>query len=55
MLKFIGLFLKNLGRNKVRTGLTAMAVIVLVAIYTLATTVTDTINQMLAAHSSQSG
>jgi len=54
MLKFIGLFLKNLGRNKVRTGLTAMAVIVLVAIYTLATTVTDTINQMLAAHSSQS-
>lgn len=54
MLKFLGLFLKNLGRNKIRTSLTAMAVIVLVAIYTFATSVTATVTRLLAAYSNQS-
>jgi len=52
MVKLLGLLLKNLGRNKLRTTLTALAVVVLVAIYTFASTVTDKINQMVAAHSS---
>ncbi len=54
VLKFLNLFLKNLGRNKVRTTLTALAVIVLVVIYTFAATVTDTINRFFDSHSSQS-
>jgi putative ABC transport system permease protein len=53
MLRVFILFLKNLGRNKVRTALTALAVVVLVAVYTLASTVTDIVNQVVSAHSSQ--
>jgi putative ABC transport system permease protein len=54
MSKFATLLLRSLGRNKVRTTLTGLAVIVLVAIYTLASTVTTTVNQLLAAYSSNS-
>lgn len=53
MFQFLSLLVRSLGRNKTRTSLTGLAVIVLVAIYTLATTVTDTVNQMLRAYSSQ--
>jgi putative ABC transport system permease protein len=53
VLKFVTLFLKNLARNKLRTLLTALAVVVLVSVYTFASTVTDTVNQLVAAHSSQ--
>jgi putative ABC transport system permease protein len=49
----LNLLLKNLSRNKIRTSLTAMAVIVLVAIYCLANTVTATMNGMVTAHSVQ--
>jgi putative ABC transport system permease protein len=54
VVKFLGLLLKDLGRNKVRTALTALAVVVLVSIYTLASTVTNTVSQAVAAYSSQS-
>lgn len=54
MYKLLKLILRSLGRNKLRTALTALAVVVLVAVYTLASTVTDTVNQLLKAHSSQS-
>ncbi len=46
MLKFLTLGLKNLGRNKIRTTLTALAVLVLVAIYAVVTTVTNTVRDM---------
>lgn len=54
MVKFLSLLAKNLGRNKVRTTLTALAVLVLVAIYTLASTVTDTVGEAITELSSQS-
>ena len=53
MFQFLSLIVRSLGRNKMRTSLTALAVVVLVSIYTLASTVTDTVNQMLRAYSSQ--
>jgi putative ABC transport system permease protein len=52
--KFLGWFLKNLGRNKLRTVLTAMAVLVLTAIYTIATSVTAVVNRLMTAYSNQS-
>lgn len=51
-MKFIALLLKNLGRNKIRTTLTALAVVVLATIYTLAISVTSAVNRMIAAHDS---
>jgi putative ABC transport system permease protein len=51
--RFLVFVLKNLGRNRLRTTLTGLAVVVLMAIYTFAGTVTDKVNQMVAAHSSQ--
>lgn len=53
MLKYLHLIVKNLGRNKLRTALTAIAVMVLVAIYSMVTIVTDTINKVVSSHSSQ--
>ena len=53
MLRFVVFVLKNLGRNKLRTTLTGMAVVVLVAIYTIASTVTDKVNEAVEAHSSE--
>jgi len=53
-MKFLTLLLRNVGRNKIRTVLTALAVVVLVAIYTLASAVTDTINHLVGSHASQS-
>ena len=53
MYKLSFLIAKNLGRNKVRTGLTACAVIVLVMIYTMVSTVTSTISSAVEAHSSE--
>lgn len=53
MLRLVVFVLKNLGRNRLRTTLTGLAVMVLMAIYTIAGTVTDKVSQMVAAHSSQ--
>lgn len=53
MYKLSFLIAKNLGRNKVRTGLTACAVIVLVMIYTMVSAVTSTISTAVEAHSSE--
>jgi putative ABC transport system permease protein len=53
MHKFLALILKNLGRNKVRTSLTALAVAVLVTISAEMVTVTSTIQKLLEADASQ--
>ena len=53
MEQFITLLVRNLGRNKVRTTLTGMAVVVLMAIYTFTFAVTDKVNRLVDAHSSQ--
>lgn len=53
VLRFVIFVLKNLRRNKLRTTLTGLAVVVLMAIYTVAGTVTDKVGQMVTAHSSQ--
>jgi len=53
VLRFVLFALKNLGRNRLRTILTGLGVVVLMAIYTIAGTVTDKVNGMVAAHSSQ--
>lgn len=47
LFKFIILVFKSLGRNKVRTALTGMAVIVLVAIYAIVTNVTATVKSKI--------
>jgi putative ABC transport system permease protein len=52
MHKLAFLIFKNLGRNKIRTLLTACAVVVLVMIYTIVSTVTSTIASAVEAHSS---
>jgi putative ABC transport system permease protein len=54
VLKFVVLVMKNLGRNKVRTSLTSAAVIVLVAIYAVVTTVTAKIAEMTDSQRDQS-
>lgn len=54
MANFVLLVIKNLGRNKVRTGLTALAVIVLVMICALVTNVTERIRHMVEAEASKS-
>lgn len=51
--KFILLALKNLGRNKVRTTLTALAVAVLVTIASLMTTVTESVRKAVQSNASQ--
>ncbi len=51
--RFAVFVLKNLGRNRLRTTLTGLAVVVLMVIYTGAGAVTDKVNQMIAAHSSE--
>jgi putative ABC transport system permease protein len=51
--KFILLILKNLGRNKLRTTLTALAVAVLVTISAEMVTVTSTIRKMVENDASQ--
>lgn len=51
--KFILLVLKNLGRNKVRTTLTALAVSVLVTIAALMSTVTRTVRTSVRSSASQ--
>lgn len=48
------LVLKNLGRNKVRTALTALAVTVLTTIYVVVTTVTDTVHRSVEKDASRS-
>lgn len=53
MFKFAVLIFKNLGRNKLRTTLTALAIVVLVAIYSFVCTVTDVANNAMSAHSSE--
>lgn len=54
MLKFILLILKNLGRNRVRTGLTALAVIVLVILCVEMGSVVGAVARMVEAGGSQS-
>jgi cell division protein FtsX len=49
LFKFTILVLKSLGRNKLRTLLTAIGVMVLVAIYAVVTNVTATVKQRAAA------
>jgi putative ABC transport system permease protein len=51
--KFAILVLKSLGRNKLRTLLTAIGVMVLVAIYAVVTNVTATVKQRAAATGAQ--
>jgi putative ABC transport system permease protein len=51
--RFILLLVRNLGRNKLRTSLTGMAIVVLMAIYTFTFAVTDKVNRLVGAHSSQ--
>ncbi len=53
MLRLAAFVLKNLGRNKLRTSLTALAVMVLMLIYSIAGTVTNKVGRMVAGHSSQ--
>ena len=48
MLKFIELVLKNLGRNRVRTILTALAVLVLTTIYSVVDSTTAFIGQLVS-------
>lgn len=48
MLKFIELVLKNLGRNRVRTVLTALAVLVLTTIYSVVSYATAFLDQLVA-------
>ncbi len=47
--KFCILIAKSLGRNKVRTALTSLGVIVLVAIYSVVTSVTSSVKQRMAS------
>ncbi len=49
LFKFIILVFKSLGRNKVRTALTGLGVIVLVAIYAIVTNVTSTVKNKISA------
>lgn len=53
MLKFVVLVLKNLGRNKLRTTLTSLAVTVLVLICAVVTTVTSAVAQRVQSESGQ--
>lgn len=53
LFKFTILVLKSLGRNKVRTALTALGVMVLVAIYAVVTNVTATVKKKAAAQGAQ--
>ena len=53
MRQFIILLVRNLGRNKVRTGITGAAIVMLMAIYTFTFAVTDKVNRLVDVHSSQ--
>jgi len=53
LFKFAILVLKSLGRNKARTSLTALGVMVLVAIYAVITNVTATVKNKVAAQGRQ--
>ncbi len=53
-MKFFLLILKNLGRSKLRTTLTALAVTVMVTICAEMTTIIVSVRQHVAAESSQS-
>ena len=53
MINFIMLIMKNLGRNKVRTMLTSMAVIVLVMICAIVTNITESVRRTVDAEASQ--
>lgn len=48
MFKFCYLIVKNLGRSKVRTTLTCLAVVVLVAIYSIVSTVTKFVDNLVS-------
>jgi len=51
--KFLLLVAKNLGRNKLRTALTGIAVVVLVSVYTAATAITTAVNNLVAKQGSR--
>lgn len=53
MHKLIHIIVKNLGRNRLRTALTAGAVAMLVMIYTMVSTVTTMISEAVSSHSSE--
>jgi putative ABC transport system permease protein len=53
LFKFTMLVLKSLGRNKLRTALTGVGVMVLVAIYAVVTNVTATVKKKAAAQGAQ--
>lgn len=53
LFKFLILVLKSLGRNKLRTFLTGLGVMVLVAIYSVVTSVTSNVKNRIAAQGSQ--
>jgi hypothetical protein len=54
MFQFLRLIVKNLGRNKRRTGLTALAVIIMVTICVEMQTIIGVVARMVAAEGSQS-
>jgi putative ABC transport system permease protein len=53
LFKFAILVMKSLGRNKVRTALTGLGVVVLVSIYSVVTTVTSSVKNKVAAQGEQ--
>jgi putative ABC transport system permease protein len=53
MIKFFRLVLRNLTRNRVRTALTGLAVVVLAMVYAVASSTTELVNRLVKANSSQ--
>ena len=53
MINFVVLVFKNLGRNKIRTASTSMAVTVLVTIFAVVTNVTESVRRGVEADASQ--
>jgi putative ABC transport system permease protein len=53
MIHFWRLVLRNIGRSKLRTALTAVAVMVLVAVYSVQTTITAKVGEMINKQSSK--
>jgi putative ABC transport system permease protein len=53
MYKFFLLIFKNIGRNRVRTALTAVAMVVLAGIYSVVDNTVDTVNRMVTSQAGQ--
>ncbi len=53
VLKFFRLIFRNAGRNRLRTGLTVLAVIILVSIFVVQTTITAKVREMVQSQAGQ--